>query len=184
MPRVTLEGFTLAELLIALLILGEIATFTIPKILSSSQNAQKNAVFKETIGALSEALYLYCLSPEASANPNPYVYLSGRINTVKLCPSNASTQGCMGTSSSGEITEPGFVLHNGAMIAGLRNATWPDEGILIDWNGNAGSNVIGDDQIEVVLNFRSSQFNGVRTCTVAPRDDRPASVSLFKQIYN
>lgn len=62
MSRLTATGFTLAELLIALLILGEIATFTTPKISSSSQNAQKNAVFKEMIGALSEAMYLFCLS--------------------------------------------------------------------------------------------------------------------------
>jgi len=40
-------GFTLAELLIALAILGIIATFTIPKILSAQAEQKKRAILKE-----------------------------------------------------------------------------------------------------------------------------------------
>jgi len=49
------SGFTLAELLISLMILGEIATFTIPKIIYSQQNAQYNAIGKEMVGMISGA---------------------------------------------------------------------------------------------------------------------------------
>ena len=49
------RGFTLSELLIALVILGLIATFTIPKVLSSQQDTQFNARAKEFAGFLSEA---------------------------------------------------------------------------------------------------------------------------------
>lgn len=55
-------GFTLAEVLIALLIIAEIATFTIPKILYSAQGAQFNAVTKETVGMVSAAYQRYQLS--------------------------------------------------------------------------------------------------------------------------
>jgi prepilin-type N-terminal cleavage/methylation domain-containing protein len=48
-------GFTLAELLIALAILGEIATFTIPKILSSQQNGTNKAKAKEAFSMVSSA---------------------------------------------------------------------------------------------------------------------------------
>ena len=51
------SGFTLSELLIALAILGLIATFTIPKVLNSTDTASKQAVFKETLGMLSEIQY-------------------------------------------------------------------------------------------------------------------------------
>jgi prepilin-type N-terminal cleavage/methylation domain-containing protein len=52
-------GFTLAELLIALAILGVIATFAIPKILSAQQDSRSNAIAKEAAGAISTAYQLY-----------------------------------------------------------------------------------------------------------------------------
>lgn len=48
-------GFTLAELLIALAILGVIATFTIPKILSSQQTGTYSASAKEVMASISAA---------------------------------------------------------------------------------------------------------------------------------
>lgn len=53
--RKTKTGFTLAELLIALAILGEIATFTIPKILMAQQSGKYNAIAKETIAMIANA---------------------------------------------------------------------------------------------------------------------------------
>lgn len=48
-------GFTLAELLISLAILAEIATFTIPKVLTSQQNGKYNAAAKEAASMVSAA---------------------------------------------------------------------------------------------------------------------------------
>ncbi len=48
-------GFTLAELLIALAILGVIATFTIPKVLNSSTSGQNSAITKEAMSMVSGA---------------------------------------------------------------------------------------------------------------------------------
>lgn len=46
------KAFTLAELLIALAILGVIATFTIPKVLTANQNGTFKAIGKETAAML------------------------------------------------------------------------------------------------------------------------------------
>lgn len=48
-------GFTLAELLIALAILGVIATFTIPKILMAQQSSKYNSVAKEAVAMVAGA---------------------------------------------------------------------------------------------------------------------------------
>lgn len=53
------SGFTLAELLIALAILGLIAVFTIPKILLAQQHQEWNAKAKETFSMLAGAFEAY-----------------------------------------------------------------------------------------------------------------------------
>ena len=52
-------GFTLAELLIALVILGIMATFTIPKVLQSQTNEKRIAISKETIALVYGAFHAY-----------------------------------------------------------------------------------------------------------------------------
>ncbi len=54
-----LAGFTLAELLIVLIILAEIATFTIPKILLAQQYARQSSLAKEAMSNLAAAFQLY-----------------------------------------------------------------------------------------------------------------------------
>jgi len=52
-------GFTLAELLISLSILGVIATFTIPKIIQAQQGSTFNAIAKENAATVSGAYQVY-----------------------------------------------------------------------------------------------------------------------------
>jgi len=61
------HGFTLAELLICLLILGVIAVFTIPKILSSQQDNRFNAIAKEDASAIAAAYKAYVHNNGASS---------------------------------------------------------------------------------------------------------------------
>src|SRR5688572_23853183 len=93
-------GFTLAELLICLAILGVIAVFTIPKVLQSQQDGKYKSIAKETMGTITQAYSIYKLKngPNASLGPpNLMPYLnyvrsetSGQIdhsygNTFKPC---------------------------------------------------------------------------------------------------
>ena len=77
------KGFTLAELLIALAILGVIATFTIPKVLTSSTNGQMTAIAKEVAGMISGAQQAktQVASIASTEGPND---LTSYMNYVKM----------------------------------------------------------------------------------------------------
>jgi type II secretory pathway pseudopilin PulG len=108
-------GFTLAELLVCLLILGEIATFTIPKIIMSQSNAAYNAGAKEAISTMSAAYQRVSLSNGISTatqsnDLTPYLnYVA--IDTATVVDNTSATITC---TSSG--LNRCFRLHNGAML--------------------------------------------------------------------
>jgi len=128
------KGFTLAELLISLVILGEIATFTIPKLLTSQQNNQSNAIAKEAAGTLSTALmqykFLNTLSSSTSCSDlTPYLnYLKIDTSTIIDSEAGGTSLDC---STAGTAC---FRLHNGAM---LWNGT-----TNVDFGGTSSLNAI------------------------------------------
>ena len=88
-------GFTLAELLIALLILGVVATFTIPKVLQSQANSQKKAVFRETLAVVAQLTEARAKNGGQFANATEMQnYFKDNLNYVKRCPANPQAEGC------------------------------------------------------------------------------------------
>lgn len=83
MHRKAVLGFTLAELLIALAILGEIAAFTIPKIISSQQNGAYNAKATEAFSMVASAYKLYKLSNTATGS-TPLTTLTSYMNYTNI----------------------------------------------------------------------------------------------------
>lgn len=91
------SGFTLAELLIALVILGEIATFTIPKILMAQQNQTFNVRAKEDATTISAAYQQYILAngPSSSVSLSS---LTTYLNYVALDSTSIIDSGLNNTS--------------------------------------------------------------------------------------
>jgi len=109
------NGFTLAELLIALAILGVVATFTIPKVLQSQQNGTHKAIGKEVAGMVSEAFVRY-KSENTLSTSTRASHLTQYMNYVRVDTSSTIddnyTQGTMDC----DATNPCLRLHNGAVF--------------------------------------------------------------------
>lgn len=84
MHRTAATGFTLAELLISLAILGVIATFTIPKILAAQQTEKFNAIAKEDAAAIGTAYKLYISNNAASASFSLSSLATSYLNYVSV----------------------------------------------------------------------------------------------------
>ncbi|WP_373532410.1 type II secretion system protein [Vampirovibrio sp.] len=110
------KGFTLAELLISLLILGEIATFTIPKVLSAQQDGRNNAIVKEAVGTVSAAFQQHQLSGQVSSS-TVMTDLWQYLNYVST--DTSTTVDSFQTGGAGPCDNLGHTclkLHNGAII--------------------------------------------------------------------
>lgn len=114
------SGFTLAELLIALGILGVIAVFTIPKILVSQARSASNAKVKEAAAMISSAYEIYRRRNTVTANTEiddlvPY------LNYVKMHTSSEEIDQPYSWGIGPHECDPGngrvcLKLHNGAML--------------------------------------------------------------------
>ncbi|MCE3236175.1 MAG: hypothetical protein K0Q50_2355 [Vampirovibrio sp.] len=154
------RGFSLAELLISLAVLGVITVFAIPKVLSAQQDQRCRAVAKEAYAALSQIQSQGLVEGVLSA-ATVGDYVMSRLNTVKVCPNDAAEEGCWDSATQGiamEMNEPGVILHSGAYVLGLNNCCGTADGlpagelqngVFIDANGPAGPNLVGHDQFSM-----------------------------------
>ena len=111
------HGFTLAELLIALAILGVIAAFTIPKVLLASESEKYNAIAKEAASMMSGAYQTYKLSNQPSSNVQ-LAWLTAYINYIKTDSTTlidvAANQA--GTTDCANAIYLCLKLHNGSIL--------------------------------------------------------------------
>ena len=104
------QGFTLAELLISLAILGVIATFTIPKILSAAGNGQNTAIAKEAASMIAGAYSTYALNNTVSSSTTAG-QLTPYMNYVAVDSTNSYNFGSACTA-----TIQCLKLHNGGIL--------------------------------------------------------------------
>lgn len=113
------QAFTLAELLIALAILGVIAVFTIPKVLQSQKDSRFNSMTKEAAGTISAAFQTVkmqnsSVSIQTVMDQMNYV----KVDTVTVLDDPAGTD--VSCSAAGVRC---LVLHNGGVLFGIPACT-------------------------------------------------------------
>jgi prepilin-type N-terminal cleavage/methylation domain-containing protein len=122
------KGFTLAEVLISLLIIAEVATFTIPKILTTQANIEDRAATKEVVGMMTTAFQQAqgagtVTSLTKAADLTPYLnyialYTSG--NLVDPAPTSAVVT-CSATAPCLKMYNGGVLQLNSEYFNGTTN---------------------------------------------------------------
>lgn len=176
--RPSISGFTLAELLISLAILGVIATFTIPKILQIQQEQRYNSIAKEAAGTISSAFDAYKLNNTLSGSTTMGA-LSQYINYVQYDTSGTLVDDVPGLGSwTCSNAQPCLRLHNGAALFYMGynfggTATTNAIYFHLDPDGTYSGNTNGPGksvQIFLYYNGRMTAKSGVLpgTCTSGP----------------
>lgn len=132
--KIKFTGFTLPELLIALSILGVIAAFTIPKVLSTTSSKEKIAVAKEAAAMMKGAYAQYQLQATPTSSTGiqdltPFYNFSEVVTSGLI--DEREGLGSENCATAGRVC---LKLHNGATLmyfttvsfagTGTNNAIW------------------------------------------------------------
>ncbi len=180
--RTSKKGFTLAELLIALALLGVIAAFTIPKVIQASGNKEAVAKVREAVATMEQAWYGVKMQNLYVPGQTYYQNIITSLNTLNqgVGAANAGVGAPLANLPSGSpsphpciqaggVNLTGWVqFANGVVITGLTsgpsipsdlNTQTQNYVLCIDYNGSALPNSPGADIF--YGNFNSSgAFNG------------------------
>lgn len=196
------RGITLTEMVVAVALIGIITAFTIPKLISSNQDASRKAIMRETVNILESILTEGMIKGTLGDTSSRDFFLS-RINAIKICNNISKDEGCWDTATQGsklyEPDEGGFVLSNGAAVVGFSTAGKADgsleDGFLIDWNGTSGPNQIGQDQLWVnACGIAECNYNATgqspgtigpltQTATLEQQEYIAPNIALYNEIF-
>ncbi|MDD3150942.1 MAG: prepilin-type N-terminal cleavage/methylation domain-containing protein [Candidatus Gastranaerophilales bacterium] len=164
------SGFTLAETLIVIAIIGIIASIVTPMLFGTTSDAELKAAWKKQYADLSQATQLIMVDNggslvRASQNSNSFRNLyESHFNYIKICNENKQEQDeCwhapglfyyLNGTTVGSWQKNGYILNNGSLVTMWQdssNCTQPVGtevrcgGIYIDVNGYKKPNTIGKD---------------------------------------
>jgi prepilin-type N-terminal cleavage/methylation domain-containing protein len=182
-------GFTLAEILITLLIVGVISSLVIPGIIADSQQAELKISWKKAYGSIMQTYKLAVQEdPTAFSGYNCYdgsgwkIYnaLKNTMGYVKECnssifgncwagsgvgPDSSVGGGCPGFNLSQQNTNTAFVARDGTFWLIYQNGGPTCPIMAVDINGNKGPNQWNKD----VLSFSASNGRiNLGSCTITP----------------
>ena len=167
------EGFTLAEVLITLGIIGVVAALTLPTLIKKYEEVQYKSAYKKVYSELSqvfqEALFnqefVRTTKVDRTAGLQEFNLLKSKFKVVKDCPINTGIEKCWkkgdticgGSCTSGNASD-GIDLNNGAPKEGRASCfvdasgrSWcnfsDDENLfMVDTNGDKKPNLFGRDR--------------------------------------
>ena len=165
-------GFTLAEVLITLGIIGVVAAMTMPTLMNSTQGAQYKAAYKKALSALSQAVTLNVALDEwsfADADNDTYKLqnmFESRMNVVRAETTATATnivdskgnQYKVAVSKAGS----GSGVSDAFTITADNTTLFFNDGIMFSYNPTASTNCTNADGVEPKICKGFIDVNGVK----------------------
>ena len=200
-------GFTLAEVLITLGIIGVVAAMTMPVIMNETRNKQHVVAFKKLYSNFSNAINLFkadegCDGLDVAScieglgygdnNCNAFAEVAQKMKYVRMAPDGASASGWVPDTSSnyyGDKVSNGYGMVNKtgtgcfyALADGmvLNVDVDPDAfKVLVDTNGKKGPNRMGKDVHAFTVGCGDMDANLVSLCKDTQKDVFPFISGTF-----
>ncbi len=165
-------GFTLAEVLITLGIIGVVAAMTMPTLMNSTQGAQYKAAYKKALSALSQAVTLNVALDEwsfADADNNIYKLedmFNSRMNVVRQETGNTNIKDSkdntyqVAVSAAGKLQ--GVTAGTPIDIAATNTTLFFNDGIMFTYDPAASTNCTNADGATPKICKGFIDVNGVK----------------------
>ena len=165
-------GFTLAEVLITLGIIGVVAAMTMPTLMNSTQGAQYKAAYKKALSALSQAVTLNVALDEwsfADADNTTYKLedmFNSRMNVVRQETGATNIKDSKGNeykvavSAAGKLQ--GVTAGTPISIAGTNTTLFFNDGIMFTYDPAASTNCTKADGATAKICTGFIDVNGVK----------------------
>ncbi len=164
-------GFTLAEVLITLGIIGVVAAMTMPTLMNSTQGAQYKAAYKKALSALSQAVTLNVALDEwsfADADNTTYKLedmFNSRMNVVRQETGATNIKDSKGNPYKVAISSAGKlqgVTGTSLDIAGTNTTLFFNDGIMFTYDPAASTNCTNADGATPKICKGFIDVNGVK----------------------
>ena len=189
----TVLGFTLAELLVTLAILGVIAAFSIPKLMAAQQSQQNIAIVKEAASILTGAVTNAAADGNLNASTR-LIDLTPYMNYLRIDSSGTQTIDGIPTISPRTCNpgNPCIYFHNGMVLASyVSNVSFSGTNtnncieVYVDPNGHQDTSATADGPYKAVSLLVN--YNGAVTTRNNPRNGScisSAGTALPNTIYD
>ena len=171
------KGFTLAEILIVLMVIGAIATMTIPSLMQSTSQQEYKAAFKKAISMLNQAVTLnYALDGEDGTDftgENFFDLMTKRLNVMSTG-TNSDLYTADGMYFKAMASGPDSTAANDCAVEGGGGKDNICSIVQVDVNGMKGPNKPSDSTTKVYDIF---------TVAIYPQKALPATFTQSQILY-
>ena len=182
-------GFTLAEVLITLGIIGVVAAMTMPTLMNSTQGAQYKAAYKKALSALSQAVTLNVALDEwsfADADNKTYVLadmFNSRMNVVRQETGVTNIKDSKGNPYQVAVSDAGAlqgVTGKTVDIGGTNTTLFFNDGIMFTYNPDEATNCTNADGATPKICKGFIDVNGVKAPNRIVQCDNKTDASATK----